>query len=87
MLAHYDPDKQLILQCDASPCVVGAALTHQYRDGSDRLVAFASRSLSPTEINYAQLDKEVLAIVFGVRYFHHYSLGRRFSPQATTTPV
>ena len=44
VLAHYDPDKQLILQCDASQCGVGAVLSHQYKDGSDRLVAFASCS-------------------------------------------
>ena len=45
VLAHYDPDKQLILQCDASPCGVGAVLFHHYKDGSDRQVAFASHSL------------------------------------------
>ena len=87
MLAHYDPDKQFILQCDASPCGVGAVLCHHYKDSSDCPVVFASLSLSLAERNYAQLDKEALAIVFGVRHFHHYLLGRPFTIQPDHKPL
>ena len=45
-------------------------------DGSDKPIAFASQSLSPAEKGYAQLDKEALAIVFGVTVF---LLGRTFT--------
>ena len=48
-------------------------------DGLERLIAYASRSLSQAENNYAQLDKEALAIVFGVNRFHHYLCGRKFT--------
>jgi len=41
-------------------------------------VAFASRSLAPTENKYAQFDKEALAIVYGVKKFHQYLFGRKF---------
>ena len=66
LLVHFDPDRELILACDASPYGVGAVLSHRMDDGSDKPIAFASRSLAPAEKKYAQLDKEGLAIVFGV---------------------
>ena len=78
LLVHYDPAKQLILACDASPYGVGAVLSQCQEDGCERPVAFASRSLSAAEKNYSQLEKEGLAIVFGVKRFHQYLYGRHF---------
>uniref|UniRef100_A0A3B3SKQ2 Gypsy retrotransposon integrase-like protein 1 n=1 Tax=Paramormyrops kingsleyae TaxID=1676925 RepID=A0A3B3SKQ2_9TELE len=78
VLVHYDSNKPLILACDASPCGVGAVLSHQMTDGSERPVSFVSRTLSAAEKNYSQLDKEGLAVVFGVKKFHSYLYGRHF---------
>ena len=47
-------------------------------DGTEQPIAFTSRSLSKAESNYAHLDKEGLAIVYGVKQFHQYLFGRSF---------
>eukprot|EP00731_Ephydatia_muelleri_P019872 Em0012g697a len=72
VLVHYEPDRELVLACDASEYGVGAVLSHHFEEGFDRPIAFASRTLAPAERKYSQLDKEALAIVFGVDKFHQY---------------
>jgi len=78
-LTHYDPEKPLVLSCYATPYGVGAVLSHRMKDVSERLIAYASRPLSPAQLKYAQLDKEALSIVFRVKHFHQYLYGRRFT--------
>ncbi|KAG8174283.1 hypothetical protein JTE90_020770 [Oedothorax gibbosus] len=77
LLVHYDPSKELVLACDASPYGVGAVLSHTI-NGEDRPIAFASRTLTPVEKNYAHIEKEALALVFGVTRFREYLLCRPF---------
>ena len=48
-------------------------------NGEERPIAFASRTLQPSECNYAQLEKEALALIFGIKKFHQYLFGRRFT--------
>lgn len=78
VLAHYDPKIKVKLIVDASPCGVAAVLAHTYPTGVERPISFASRKLTPTEQKYAQIDREALAIVFGVKKYHQYLYGRRF---------
>lgn len=67
VLKYYDPSEEATLQCDASEYGLGATLLQKGQP-----VAFASRTLSRTERNYAQIEKECLAIVFGCERFTQY---------------
>ena len=77
-LVHYDSEKELVVSCDASPYGVGAILSHVMEDGPERLVAYASRTLSTEERNYGHLDREVLADVFAVKKFLQFLYARHF---------
>ena len=78
-LCHYDQSKKLILACDASSYGVGAVISHIMPDGSERPIAYASRTLSPSERHYSQVEREGLAIVFGIQKYHKYLYGRKFT--------
>ena len=69
LLIHYEPQRKLLLSCDASPYGINAVISHVMDDGSEKPIAYSSHSLSAAEQNYAQIDKEGLAIVYGVKSF------------------
>ena len=70
-LSFHDPDKELTLENDASEYGLGSTLMQEGKP-----IAFASRALSSSEKNYAQIEKEMLAILFGLNKFHHFTYGR-----------
>ncbi|XP_060539009.1 uncharacterized protein K02A2.6-like, partial [Pantherophis guttatus] len=79
VLIQYSETLPIKLTCDASPYGVGAVLSHELPNGSEAPIAYFSKTMSGAERNYSQLDKEALAIVAGVKRFHEYLYGRRFT--------
>ena len=82
VLRYYDPGKELTLQADASEVGLGAALM---QDGQP--IAYASRALTDAETRYAQIEKELLAVVYGLEKFHIYTYGRRVTVQSDHKPL
>lgn len=86
ILAHYAPDLPLVLTTDASSVGVGAVISHLTPEG-ERPIAYASRVLNSAEKSYSQIDREALGIIFGVRKFHQYLYGRKFTLKTDHKPL
>ena len=71
ILRFYSIHDEVTVQCDASKTGLGACMMQ-----NGQPVAYASRALSKTEIQYAQIEKELLAIVFACEHFDLYLYGR-----------
>ena len=85
-LAHYDPNRKIVVSADTSSFGLGAVLRQQY--GSTlRPVAFASRGMSETEQRYAQIEKEALAITWACERFSSYLIGSQFKLETDHKPL
>ena len=87
LLVHFQPDLELILESDASDYGVGAVPSHRMGDGTERPTGYASRSLNTAERGYSTIEKEALAIVFGVKKFNQFLYGRKFIIQTDHKPL
>lgn len=89
VLAIYDPLRPTFISTDASDYGLGAVLTQFHPDGVERVIAFASRTLTTSERKYSAVEKEALACVWAVERWSIYVLGHRFTlrtdHQALTT--
>ena len=82
ILKHFDPNKEVTITADASSYGLGAALL---QDGLP--IAYASRTLNKSEQNYAQIEKETLAVVFACSKFHQYIYGQIVTVESDHKPL
>src|SRR5258706_425631 len=75
VLAHWAPDLPMMVEMDASDCVIVGILSVTTEDGEIRPVAFYSHTLQSTEQNYDMHNKELLAIYEAFKSWHHYLEG------------
>ena len=71
VLHYFDASKPVTLSVDASQQGLGATVIQNHG-----VVAYASRALTPAEQRYAQIEKEMLAVVFGCEKFHKLIYGK-----------
>jgi len=81
-LAYYDPTKEVTLQVGASSTGLRAALLRDKKP-----IAFASKALTDTESRYANIERELLAVVYGCECFHTYLYGRSFITESHHKPL
>ena len=73
VLKPFNPEKPIVIQTDASKDGLGSGLIQE-----EHPVAFASRTLSKNEQRWAQIEKELLAVVFACERFKNLIYGHRF---------
>ena len=86
LLANFDGESPLMVEVDASPVGVGCVLLQKI-DGHEKPIYFASKKLTSAEIKYSQIDKEGLALVFALKRFRYFLLGRHFVARTDHKPL
>lgn len=81
-LAYFDPTKEVEIECDASKHGLGAILRQE-----NQPVYYASKALTETEQHYAQIEKEMYAILFACERFHQYIYGKHVRVHSDHKPI
>jgi hypothetical protein len=82
VLGYYNVKKEVTLTCDASKAGLGAACLQEGKP-----IAYASRAMTETETRYAQIEKELLAVVFACEKFRHYVYGKSVTVETDHQPL
>ena len=78
MLLHPSPNAAFVLDTDASLTAIGGVLSERTPDGKEHVIAYASKTLSPSQRNYCATYRELLAVVDMIKHFRHFLWGRHF---------
>ena len=81
-LKLFDPTKPVVVTVDASQRGIGAALLQE-----EEPIEFASCSMTDTQQRYAHIEKEFLAIQFGLKRLHQYVYGQRVTIETDHKPL
>ncbi|PIK48181.1 hypothetical protein BSL78_14973 [Apostichopus japonicus] len=82
ILKYFDTNKPVTLSVDASKSGVGAVLLQE-----NKPVAYASKTFTEAQTRYAQIEKELAAIVYGCEKFHQYIFGRMVTVETDHKPL
>ena len=86
-LNYFDTSRRTKVQVDASGKGLGAALIQMDDSNNEHVIAFASKALTPTEQRYANIERELLAVVFGIERFHTFLYGAEFVVESDHKPL
>ncbi|KAL0190178.1 hypothetical protein M9458_012876 [Cirrhinus mrigala] len=78
ILSLFDPKLPTVVSTDASSYGLGTVLAQIHEDKTERIVAFASRTLSSAERKYSTIEREALACVWAIEKWRTYLWGRKF---------
>ena len=81
-LRYFDPSLPVTIQVDASQVGLGAVLLQ-----NNKPIAFASKALTKTKCHYANIEREMLTVIFGVDRFRTYIYGRSFTIESDCKPL
>ena len=81
-LHYFDPHSETVIQTDASQKGLGAVLLQQGHP-----VCYASKALSDTEKNYSNIEREMLAVVWGLERFNYFIYGKHCTVHTDHKPL
>ena len=87
VLAYPNPNKEYLLETDASKLGLGAVLSQKQVDGRYHPVAFSSQALHGAEVNYHSMKLKFLAMKWSIEHFQTYLLGHRFKVHTDNNPL
>ena len=87
ILSLFDQTRETVVSADASSYGLGAVLLQRQADGQLQPISYISRSLTPTEQRYAQIEKEALAFTWARERFSDYLLGMQFHIHTDHKPL
>ena len=86
ILKLFDPNLETAIETDASNYGIAAVLLQKHNEAF-MPVQFASKTLTSAQKNYATIDKEALAVMFGIERFREYLLGGKFQIRTDHKPL
>ena len=88
VMSYFDIQRDTMVLVDASPVGISAILAQKEKGTNEnRIIAYASRALTPIKKQYSQMEREALSTVWGIEYFHLYRFGAPFTLYTDHKPL